>query len=182
MHIEVAATARELEQKGLLRRHRQDNSERIIRHVGEQLGRRLPADLEALYREHISRVGEFDAIAPIWNDRVGWRHVAVEATRLLSSQAVPIFSDGCGSLYGLDLSACDDVPAVYFFDHEDEFANPQWAAGSSLGAFLLLLSESDRAGREGWPSKWELAIDPDLESCPRAPAIWNARQPSVSPH
>jgi hypothetical protein len=174
VHIEVAAAAREVEQKGLLRRHRANNSERIICHVTQQLGRKLPPDLEALYRECISRVGEFDAIAPIWNDRVGWRPVAVEATRLLSSQAVPIFSDGCGSLYGLDLSAGDNVPAVYFFDHEDEFATPRWAAGSSLGAFLLLLAESDRAGREAWPSKWELAIDPDLERCPRAPAIWNA--------
>jgi hypothetical protein len=173
VHIEVAEAARELEQKGLLRRLRSDNSEQIVRHVSQQLGRKLPADLEALYRERISQVGEFDAIAPIWNDRVGWRHVAVEANRLLSSQAVPIFSDGCGSLYGLDLSAGDAVPAVYFFDHEDEFATPRWAAGSSVGAFLLLLGESDRAGREGWPSRWELAIDPDLDRCPRAPAIWN---------
>ena len=173
LHIDVAAAAHELEQKGLLRRDRADNAERIIRHVSQQLGQKLPTDLEALYRESISRVGEFDAITPVWNDRVGWRPVAVEATRLLSSQAVPIFSDGCGSLYGLDLSAGDNVPAVYFFDHDDQFAIPRWAAGSSVGAFLLLLGESDRAGREGWPSNWELAIDPDIEGCPRAPAIWN---------
>jgi hypothetical protein len=50
----------------------------------------------------------------------------------------------------------------------------QWAAGSSLGAFLLLLADGDRAHREAWPPKWELAIDPDLEKCLRAPAIWNA--------
>lgn len=174
VHIDAAAAARKLEQEGLLRRHHADNSEEIILRVSQQLGQKLPADLEALYREGISRVGEFDAITPVWNDRVGWRHVGVEATRLLSSQAVPIFSDGCGSLFGLDLSAGDDVPAVYFFDHEDEFAIPRWAAGSSIGAFLLLLGQSDRAGRELWPSKWELAIDQDLETCPRAPAIWNA--------
>jgi hypothetical protein len=173
VHIDVAVAAKELEQRGLLRRHRADNSERIIDHVSQQLGRKLPADLEALYRERIARVGDFAAIAPVWNDRVGWRPVAVEATRLLSSQAVPVFWDGCGSLYGLDFSAGDNVPAVYFFDHEDEFATPQWAAGSSVGAFLLLLGDSDRADREGWPPKWELAIDPDLERCPRAPAIWN---------
>jgi hypothetical protein len=174
VHIEVVAAARELENKGLLRRHRADNSERIIVRVSQQLGRKLPGDLEALYRERISRVGEFDAIAPIWNDKMGWRHLAVEATHLLSSRAVPVFSDGCGSLYGLDLSAGTAVPAVYFFDHEDGFATPRWAAGSSLGAFLLLLGASDRAGREGWPSKWELSIDPDLDTCPRAPAIWSA--------
>jgi hypothetical protein len=174
MYVEVAAAARELEQRGMLRRHRAENSERIICHVSQQLGRRLPPDLEALYRERISRVSEFDAIAPSWNERVGWRHVAVEATLLLSSRAVPIFSDGCGSLYGLDLSSGDDVPAVYFFDHEDGFATPRWAAGSSIGTFLLLLAESDRAGREGWPPRWELSVDPDLERCPRAPAIWNA--------
>src|SRR5258708_23677821 len=116
MHIEVAAAARELEQRGLLRRHRTDNSERVVLHVSQQLGKRLPTDLEALYREHISHVGEFAAIAPVWNDRVGWRPVAVEATHLLSSQAVPIFWDGCGSLYGLHLAAGDNVPAVYLFD------------------------------------------------------------------
>jgi hypothetical protein len=66
------------------------------------------------------------------------------------------------------------VPAVYFFDHEREFRTPQWAAGSSLGAFLLLLADGDRAHREGWPPKWELAIDPAPDKCPRAPAIWNA--------
>lgn len=174
MHIEVAAAARQLEQKGLLRRHRADYSDRLIRHVSQQLDRTLPADLQALYCENISHLSEFAAIAPVWNERVGWRHVAVEATRLLSSEAVPIFSDGCGSIYGLDLSAGDAVPAVYFFDHEDGFARPRWAAGSSIGAFLLLLGESDRAGREKWPPKWELTIDPDLETCSRAPAIWDA--------
>ena len=174
MHIDVAAAAEELEREGLLRRRRSDDSDRIIHRVSQELDLRLPADLEALYREGISRVGEFEAIAPIWNDRVGWRHVAIGTTRLLSSQAVPIFSDGCGSLYGLDLSTGDTPPAVYFFDHEDRFATPRWAAGSSVGAFLLLLGAGDRAGREGWSPKWELSIDPDLERCPRAPAIWNA--------
>lgn len=174
MHIEVSAAARQLEQQSLLQRHRSDNSDRIIGHVSQQLGQTLPADLEALYRESISRVGEFEAIAPAWNDRVGWRHTAVETTRLLSSGAVPIFSDGCGSLYGADLLAGAAAPAVYFFDHEDGFATPRWAAGSSIGAFLLLLGEDDRAGREKWPLKWQLAVDPDLEKCPRAPAIWDA--------
>jgi len=66
------------------------------------------------------------------------------------------------------------VPAVYFFDHEDSYERPHWAAGSSLGAFLLLLADGDRAHAEAWPQKWELSIDPDIEKCPRAPAIWAA--------
>lgn len=100
--------------------------------------------------------------------------MAIELTRLLHAEAVPIFLDGSGSLFGLDLSAGDSPPAVYFFDHEQEFAAPQWAAGSSLGAFRLLLGDSDRAHQGGRPLKWELEIDPDLEHCTRAPAIWNA--------
>jgi hypothetical protein len=99
--------------------------------------------------------------------------MAVDSTALLHVQAVPIFFDGCGSLYGLDLSSGDLTPAVYFFDHEDEFSKPHWAAGSSLGAFLLLLADHDRAYRENWSERWQLAIDPDLDNCPRAPAIWN---------
>jgi hypothetical protein len=87
---------------------------------------------------------------------------------------VPIFFDGCGSLFGLDLASGDTTPAVYFFDHADEFAKPRWAAGSSLGAFLLLAADHDQAYEENWPERWQLAIDPDLDKCPRAPAIWNA--------
>lgn len=174
MKIGIADAARRLEERGELERSRFDHSARIIEQVSQQMGQSLPADLEDFYRERIARVGDFLAIAPIWNDRVGWRPVAVEATRLLHAQAVPIFSDGCGSLFGVDLASGDDAPAVYFFDHEDEFEHPRWAAGSSIGAFLLLLADGDRAQREGWAPKWELQIDPDLDRCPRAPAIWNA--------
>ena len=92
---------------------------------------------------------------------------------LLPASAVPLISDGCGSLFGLDLSAADAGPAVYFFDHEDEFRTPRWAAGSSLGLFLLVLADSDRALSEGWPLQWALKLDPDLDKCRRAPAIWN---------
>jgi hypothetical protein len=172
--IEIADVARQLEQRGELERSRFDHAARIISHVRQQVGQALPSDLEDFYRERITRVGDFSAITPIWNDRVGWRPVAVEATQLLRAQAVPIFSDGCGSLFGLDLSSGDSSPAVYFFDHEDEFQGPRWAAGSSLGAFLRLLADGDRAQQEGWAPRWELAIDPDLDQCPRAPAIWNA--------
>jgi hypothetical protein len=95
-------------------------------------------------------------------------------TSLRHVNAVPLFDDGCGNLYGLDLTPDVDSPAVYFFDHERGYEKPEYAAGSSLGTFLLLLAEGDKAQAEGWPHKCELGIDPDLERCPRAPAIWAA--------
>ncbi len=174
MEIRVAEAVQRLVKSGSIERTRANHSALIIQHVREQLGQELPPDLSDFYRECVARVGDFHAILPVWSDRVGWRPTAVKPTDLIAAQAIPIFSDGCGSFFGLDLAAGDATPAVYFFDHEDEFRSPQWAAGSSLGTFLLLLADSDRAHREGWPPRWELAIDPDLEKCPRAPAIWNA--------
>lgn len=138
------------------------------------LGGRIPADLEAFYRENIYAVGEFRAVSPVWNDHVGWRTPDSHVTELLHAQAVPIMGDGCGNLYGLDLTSGDKTPAVYFFDHEYVFDRPLYAAGSSLGAFLLLMGDHDRAFDEGWPERWELSIDPDLDKCPRAPPIWLA--------
>lgn len=170
----IDEAAKQLEQQGELIRARADHSARIIEHVREQIGRDLPPDLEAFYRERIARVGDFLAIAPAWSDRAGWRPAWVETTILFPARAVPIFSDESGSYYGVDLDAGDASPAVYFFDHEDNFCRPRWAAGSSLATFLLLLADGDRAQFENWPAKWELAIDPDLEKCTRAPAIWNA--------
>jgi len=172
--MSVSEAARRVEELGMLRRDRADHSMRIIGHVRDSLGRDLPDDLKAFYREHIESVGEFSTIAPIWNDRVGWAPLAVEITCLLSVGAVPIFFDGCGSVYGLDLTSGEQTPAVYFFDHEDQFSRPRWAAGSSLGAFLLLLADHDRAYRENWPPDWPLSIDPEIDKCPRAPPIWLA--------
>jgi hypothetical protein len=93
-------------------------------------------------------------------------------TELLHADAVPLFRDGCGNFYGLDLTAEVKAPAVYFFNHERGFEQPEGAAGSSLGAFLLLLADHDRAYEEQWPFRWELKIDPDINNCPRAPAMW----------
>jgi hypothetical protein len=123
------------------------------------------------YRERIATLGAFYAQTPEWNDRAGWRSPDSLVTRLVHANAAPLFDDGCGDLYGLDLTP-SEAPAVYFFDHEDGFERPRWAAGSSLGAFLLILANTDRAHAEGWPERWELNIDPDIENCPRAPAIW----------
>lgn len=68
----------------------------------------------------------------------------------------------------------DIRPAVYVFDHEDLFDRPRWAAGSSIGRFLLLLAQHDQAISENRSTGWRLSIDPDLDKCPRAPPIWLA--------
>jgi hypothetical protein len=173
MNVSVAEVCAALETKGLLERQKHNTSERVEPYVRGLIGRDLPADLRDFYREHVYAIGEFRAVWPNWNDRVGWRTPDSLITELLDVQAVPIMGDGCGNLFGLDLSCGPRAPAVYFFDHEDGFERPHYAAGSSLG-FLILMSEHDRAFREHWPERWELAIDPDIEMCPRAPAIWFA--------
>lgn len=172
MRISVSKAVHQLEERGLIERERTDYASKVIEHVERLLGRPLPIDLADFYRERIARLGEFYAHTPEWNDRVGWRSPDSLVTDLLHADAVPLFGDGCGNLYGLDLTPGVERPAVYFFDHERNFEKPEWAAGSSLGAFLLILADSDRAYSEHWPSRWELRIDPDIENCPRAPAIW----------
>ena len=173
MRIPVQEAARQLEERGLLKRERHDDAGRIIEHVHSLLGRELPTDLVEFYRERIASIGEFPSVTPHWNERVGWRTPDGLLTRLAHADAVPLFGDGAGNFYGLDLTLGVEAPAVYFFDHERDYEKPIWAAGSSLGAFLLLLADSDRAYAEDWPPRWELRIDPDIEKCPRAPAIWS---------
>lgn len=171
--MDVPEACRLLEAQGSLRRLPNDQSDGVVQQVRELLGGQMPADLEALYRERVESVGGFAAILPKWSERPEWRREGA-LRALASAQAVPIFSDGSGSLYGLDLSSVDQRPAVYFFDHEDLFERPRWAAGSSIGHFLLLLAQHDRAIEEARPAGWELSIDPELEKCPRAPPIWLA--------
>lgn len=100
--------------------------------------------------------------------------MATEVTELAQVSAVPLFNDGCGNLFGLDLLSGNSVPAVYFFDHEVGFEKPEYAAGSALGPFLLLLAQHDQAIQEGRAPGWELTVDPDIDKCPRAPPIWLA--------
>lgn len=171
MNRSVAEVAQHLEARGLLRRQGKDHAARTIAYVRGLIGRDLPQDLETFYRERLHEVGGFRSVTPVWNERVGWRTEDTLITALLHVQAVPIFEDGCGNLFGLDLSPGDAVPAVYFFDHEVGFEKPEWAAGSSLGSFLLLLADHERAYEEKWPADWQLAIDPDIDNCPRAPAL-----------
>lgn len=173
MNITISEACRLLEARGALRRLPRDPTDGIVDQVRELLGGQMPADLEALYRERVKSVGDFAAILPTWNTRPEWRQEGALRS-LLHAQAVPIFSDGNGSLYGLDLSSERQRPAVYFFDHEDLFERPRWAAGSSIGRFLLLLAQHDQAISENRSAGWELSIDPDLDKCPRAPPIWLA--------
>jgi hypothetical protein len=172
--ISVAEACRQLDARGVLKRLQENHSARIVEHVRELIGGWIPPDLEAFYQERVGRIGEFSAIAPVWNDRVGWRTEDRLITQLLHVEAVPVMSDGCGDLFGLDLSDRNTRPAVYFFDHEDGFARPRWAAGSSLGRFLLLMANHDRAYDEQWPADWWLSIDPDIVRCRRASALWLA--------
>ena len=174
MILSVAEVAQILEEKGLLKRRKWDESERLIDHIEELLDRPIPEDLKNFYRQRIEWVGEFHAIFPTWNRHVGWRPASIPMTELLPAQAAPLFFDGFGNIYGLDLSSASDPPAVYFFDDWDLYERPHYAAGSSLGRFLLLLAEQRTAFDEGRSAGWELEIDPDIEKCPRAPALWNA--------
>lgn len=174
MRIAVPDALQRLEGRGDLRRFRNSQADKIISYVQSLVGRALPQDLIDFYREGIAGVAHCDAIAPAWNDHVGWRNPESLVTELLPVNAIPLFYDGCGSKFALDLTPGVETPAVYFFDHEDRSGGPSWAAGSSLGAFLLLAADHDRAIEEEWPEKWELAIDPDIDKCPRARAIWAA--------
>ena len=174
MSVSVQSVLISLATSNLVLWPRNNDASKVIAYVRERLGRDLPPDLEAFYRAGIRYVGDFPAIAPVWNDHVGWRERDVDVTALLPAGAVPLFLDGCGSLFGLDLTGADLGPAVYFFDREDGFERPAYAAGSSLGAFLLLLSQHDLALQEKRPAGWELAIDPNLIHCTRAPPLWLA--------
>lgn len=174
MRISVSDAALQLEERGLLLRVRQNQSDKIIERVESLLSRPLPADLVDFYREGIYSIGEHDALLPWWSDWVGWHSTDRFLTELMPLNALPLFTDGCGSIFGLDITPGVENPAVYFFDKCDYFEKVSYAAGSSLGAFLLLHADSDRAYAEDWPARWQLAIDPDIDKCPRAPAIWNA--------
>lgn len=158
----------------LVSRFRDDTSDKIITYVQALIGRPLPQDLIDFYREGVAAICDYAAIAPVWNDHVGWRTPDSLVTELLDVNAIPLFYDGCGSKFALDLTPGVETPAVYFFDHEHWPPRPAWCAGSSLGAFLLLAADDDRAFDEGWPAKWQLKIDPDIDMQPRARAIWNA--------
>jgi len=174
MTISVSDAAHQLEARGLLVRSRRSHAEEVIAHVRALLGQELPQDLADFYREGIEQVDDYFAATPEWNDHVGWRSPDTLITQLLHTKAVPLFGDGFGNLYGLDLTVGVEPPAVYFFDHEQSYASPEYAVGSSLGTFLLLLADHHRAYAEGWPEKWQLTIDPNIDKCPRAPAIWAA--------
>jgi hypothetical protein len=173
--VPVSEAARQLEERGLLKRWKgPDQSDRIIPYVEELLGRPLPPDLVDFYRERIESIGDFGSYLPVWNDHVGWRTDPEWITRHLDLAAVELFSDSFGNAYVLDLSGRQDPPGVYLVDHDYWPARLDTAMGSSLGAFLLVIGEETRAGEanEIQPPRWELAIDPDIEKCARAGPSW----------
>jgi hypothetical protein len=173
MDVSVQEACRTLEAQGALRRRLKGSPDGLVAYVRELLGDQMPADLEALYREGVEAIGDFRAVIPNWNERPERRREGL-LRALLPAQAVPIFSDGAGSLYGLALTSGVASSAVYFFVHEDLFERPRWAAGSSLGHFLLLLGQHDQAIDEGRAPGWEKSIDPNIDRCAWAPPIWLA--------
>jgi hypothetical protein len=174
MTVSVPQAAHMLEQRGTLSRRRKNQSEWVIEFVGGLIGKAIPADLAEFYRENIDRVGDFDTTIPVWNDYVSRVTDDGCIDWLLPAKAIPLFSDGCGNLWGMDVSTATDHPSVYFFDKADAWEKPSYAAGSTIGTFLLLLAEHDTALDEKRTPGWELKIDPDLAKCTRAPPIWLA--------
>ncbi len=169
----VTAVIASLDGAALLRRGSTERSDERAAYVSGAIGRLCPPDLAEFYGESVAQLADFLAILPEWTIGGGWRSRYADVTALLHVDAVPIFLDGAGSFYGADLSDGGGC-AVYFFDHDDGFARPRWAAGSSIATFLRLLAEHDRAVEEGRPKGWELSVDPDLVNCSRAPPIWLA--------
>jgi hypothetical protein len=81
------------------------------------------------------------------DDHVGWLTRNCVIDWLLPANAVPIFDNGCGSFFGVDVSKTTDHPAVYFFDHEHGFKYPSYAAGSSIGTFSATFGGARRRNR-----------------------------------
>jgi hypothetical protein len=173
--VSVAEAAHALVKRGTLGRRRKNQAEWVIGYLRQLIARPIPVDLADFYRENIDWIGDFTTTIPVWNDHVGRVTDKGCIDWLLPGQAIPIFWDGCGNLFGVDIARVTDHPAVYFFDKADSWEKPAYAAGSSIGTFLLLLAEHDIAIEEKRPPKWELSIDPDLGMCSRAPPIWHAR-------
>jgi len=173
--LTLSYAIRELERRRLLTHSRAGSGNDFVLRVEALIGAPLPPEAIELYRAEITSIGEFAAVLPAKRGSHGWQAGADDAVRsLLHVDALPLFFDGCGNLFGLDLTAGASRRAVYFFDHERGFAKPEYAVGSSIPAFLLVLADHDRAIAERWPQGWELEIDPDLDKCPRAPPIWLA--------
>jgi hypothetical protein len=174
MDISVREAIQRLDRQGLVVRSKELFLESMIAHIVFHLGQPLPSELEALYRERVARIAAFKADLPHRWGRMGFGYRGANWIKeRLPVQAISIFGDGCGNEFCLDLSPGERGGAVYFFDHEVGFEEPQWAAGSTLGRFLMLLSLHDQSYQENWEPGWELEIDPDIDICPRARAIWN---------
>lgn len=94
MKITVAEAVSRLDERGVLDRIRHPQAEEIIPYVEALIGRPLPTDLADLYQLGVAQIVDFDAILPVWNDRVGWRTPDSLVTELLHANAIPLFGDG----------------------------------------------------------------------------------------
>ncbi len=184
MNISIAEAVRRLEPGGLLicaprtpKRGHSFDPNRLISNVRALIGQDLPRDLQDFYHAGIWRIGSYSGATASFSDWVDWSSEREEYfTRYLDLGVIEVFSDEYGNAYVLDLTAGDSTPAVYFIDHEHDPPVLGFAAGSSLGVCMQLLGEEERAflAKEDLPDRWQLDIDPDIDKCPRARAIWNA--------
>lgn len=171
---DIADAVRRLEALGMVRRRRWALGPDLESYAASVIGRPIPQDLADLYRENLDYVGHFNAVAPIWSDYFGtWNSDSID--ELLHVNAVPIFSDGSGNYFAVDLQSPGDSPPVYHFERAWNFRSPGFAVGSSIAKFLLLAAGADGTGNgfDAEDRDWVLSIDPDIEKCPRAPALWN---------
>ncbi|WP_141653169.1 SMI1/KNR4 family protein [Phenylobacterium immobile] len=146
-------------------------SPRVIDYMAEIIGQPIPDELAEFYSENIESICQFSSYVPVWNEWIGFRSSEREFWQSIP-QAVPLFSDGCGSIFGLDLQYPGPRHGVYFFDHIDRFKFPSQPVGSSLATSLLILGDWDRALQEGWPDDWMEKIDPEIKNCLRVEPKW----------
>lgn len=113
MVVSFAEAVRALEARGQLTRHKYGgDATRLKLMLTEVFGPQHPGELAEFYGQAIASLGEFHAVSPGWSDRCGWGESAEILSDLMDVGAAPLFNDGCGNIYGLDLTADDATPAV----------------------------------------------------------------------
>src|SRR4051812_35696047 len=102
MDISVQAAIARLNRQGVVGRSKEQFIESMIAHVVHLLGRPLPSELEELYRQRVASIADFNAILPHRSGRMGFGYGGGDwLTDFLPAQVIPVFSDGCGSVFAL---------------------------------------------------------------------------------